>query len=628
MVELRTRPGQNEAPQAFRSVGIIGVTGQVGELLARTLAPYAHIEAVVRERRWRDEGAHHEIGFHTSIERMLATEPEVVILATPNPTDEVLKEIAQYAQKPLTLILPQNGVDVVPAAEKVLGSSRSRFTIVRASLFTNVSRDENGDISYNPKKKRIALSPVGDPDGSLLKAQNMFARAGFDVKVVQDYRSMEWSKLLANLFGSTSTVTGLSPREALSDPEIFSLEHRALKDRLRILAAEGIKVADLWGIGRLRWLSRVPRPIALMFREHVANMFAAERNNQPPAAARQINEGARIVEPTDFYHQPMLSLVEELSKKNPEIEASLRSPVDDAILDILTRHKGTNNDFSLTSLSTSKRKELLLEIFGHESKQLFVRGFLPLRLLLNALYKLYVGNFNISGEENLQAVAESLSKGKSVLLALNHRSHADHMTVIKALREKLPREARNYPVFIVAGMKFEEEVISGFFSRAYSHPIVVTRARGDSKETSWKKGMINRRAGRVIARLLEKPCIFVVYLEGGRSKTIINGKVQLQEPAPGSSMWLLNKNFGLVMPGVITGTERMLRPGRQWPQRFRGNKIAIKFLPPMEIDSLRSEQLHLKKRRKSGDREGRDNLVRKILERIARELPEDERGPY
>lgn len=604
---------KNNAGQIFRSAAVVGAAGQIGEVFTRNLVSIAHIEAVVRERRWRDETAHPQVRFHADIERMLETEPEVVILATPNPADKALEKIARHVQKPLILILPQNGVDVVEKAKQVLSASESQITIIRASLYTNVSRDRDGNILYNPNKNRIALAPVGhDQDDSLIKAKNTLAQAGFDVKVMQDYHSMEWSKLIGNLLGSTSTVTDLSPREAFSDPEIFALELRALKDRLRILEAAGIKVADLWNIGKLRWLAKVPEPIAATFRGAIAHMVAQERNNQPPAAARQINKGARIVESADYCHQPFVHLGKE---------HGLESPVDEAILDILRRHGRTNNDFSLTALEADERRKLLLEIFGYETKQVFIRGFFPLRLAVDRLYEHYLDNFKILGRENLTAVAQTLNQGKSVVIAPNHRSHTDHVTVIKALREALPQEARKYPVYIVAGMKFDQEMISGTLNHSYPHPVVCTLGEGDGEEARWKAHIINRRAGTIIDRLLEKPCIFILYLEGGRSKIIKDGEVQLQKAAPGGSSWLLDSRFGLVVPTVITGTEKMLPPGRQL---LRHADVTIEFCDAIETDWLRKQGAAVS--RKDGDRDRYLSGI--VFGTIAAKLPPSARGSY
>lgn len=593
----------------FKSVAVIGAAGQTGELFTRMLFSVASVEAVIRGRQL-NEAVASRVRVHTDIGQMLQTGPEAVILATPNPVDKVLEEIVKHVQRPTTLILPQNGVDVVPKAQVILAECPTQITLVRASLFTNVSRDSEGNLLYNPNKKRISLATVGEVDcDSLQKSEKMFTQAGFEVRTVHNYRAMERSKLAVNLLGSTSTVTGLTPKEAFSDAQIFALEHRGLKDRLRILESDGKVDATLWNVGRLRWAARIPTFIAVRFRRVFANMVAGERNNQLPAAARVIQEGQKAVESANFYHQEIINL----GRKK-----SLESPLDEAISDILRRHERLDNGFSLASLDSNTKKNLLLEIFGLETKQLFVRSILPIRFVANRLFDLLTRKFEIKGKENLNGVQETLEKGQSVQVDPLHRSHADHEAVMKALRKTLPREVfRKYPIYILANTKFDKEIFSAILGYAYDHPMVQTLKEGDrdNEEAKWRAQIINSRSARIIGHLLETPCIFIVYLEGSRSR-----KGGLQEPAHGSSAWLLNSKFGLVIPTVIRGTEEILPPGENVPKRGR---VSVEFCEAISTSALR-EQGAAVSRLERADR----YLSRIVLRVIAGKLPEGEKGSF
>lgn len=608
--------GKRSSARAFDSVAVIGAAGQTGEVFTKSLAPVVRTEAVVREHRWKEGTVYPEVGIHTDIRQMLATRPEAVILAIPNPIGKVLEQVVQHVQKPLVLILPQNGIVDVDQAKEVLAGSEHQISLVRASYFTNVSRDHDGNVLYNPSKNRIALASVDvDQNENLLRAEATFTHAGFQVRVRPSYHSMELSKLVANLLGSTSTITGLPPMEAFSDPQIFALELRALKDRFRILEAAGIQIdTGLWKLGVLRWAARaIPGPVASRssgFRGLMARMVAKDRNNQLPAAARQINEGARSVESELYYHNPIISL----GKKH-----GLESPVDEAIVDVLSRHGRITNNFSLASLEVDERRKLMLEVFGYETKKLFIGSMLPLKLIVDRLYEHYLNNLYIRGAENLVAVVRTLSQGKSVVIAPNHRSHTDNPTVVKTLRENLPLEARKYPVYIIAGMKFDQEMISGVLNHSYPHPVVCTLSEEDNEEARWKAQIINSRASKVVGGLLEKPSIFVVYPEGGRSKKVVDGKVQLQKPSLGASTWFLNSKVGLVVPTVIRGTEKMLAPGEQ---RLHHADVTIEFCEAIETDWLRQQGATVSWRDK-------DKFVSGIvMKRIADKLSAEERKIY
>lgn len=613
-----------KSEERFHSVAVVGAAGQVGELFTRTLARNVgsdfSLAGVLRSRRLVDADSL-PVTFHNQIGGMLADGPEMVILATPNPTEPALKELARHAQQPLTLVLPQNGVEVVPTAQRVLAEAGVPVTLVRASLFTNVSRDSEGRIVYRADKNRIALAPIGgeDVDGSVRKTTNLFKSVGFEVKVVPDYRAMEWAKLVANLFGSTSTVTGLTPLEALSDKDLFTIEHQALQDRFRALEAAGIAPANLWGMNKLRWLSRlggigrITGPIGNIFRGFVAQKFAAERNNQPSSAARQIEEGATKVEATEFYHRPMTKLANK---------SGLESPADWAIVDILKHHGDTRTQFSLNALSNSERRNFLMEIHNLEKETVFVRTHPALRLFLRAvlkgMYRYFSKSSEVKGQENLANIAEILRSGKSVLMAPLHVGHSDHIALIKALEQGLPAEARGYSNYFLANRRFAGEPLSAVLGRAYDHPVVWTVSRDGSEDENLKARIFNRRSKEDIDQKLEQgPSIVTVYLEGGRNKT---PDLVLQRPALNSSLWVLHPRIGAIVPVVIRGTENMLPPGRKWPNRA---DVSVEFCEPIDADQIRKGIRGVP--RDIWD----DHFVGKyVFAAIAARLPESRRGGY
>lgn len=588
-IDLAHRSGE---ATTFKTVAVIGAAGQTGELFTRSLAQSGiHVEAVVRKRRWVDEALYPNMGFHSSIKAMLERGPDAIIIATSNyDAPEAIKQIAEHAQKPMVLILPQNGVDVVLTAEAVLANVRDQFSLVRAGLFTTVGRDKEGNIVYNKNKKRIAIAPVDDFD-SLRKTGEMLNKAGFEVRVVDNksggYPSMEAAKLLANLFGSTSLVTGLAPAESLRDRAIFALEHKALKGRLKILETADIKLADLWGIGELGLLARLPAPVATIFRSLFADQFAKERNNQPPAAAGQIKEGVRKVEPTRFYHKPMVKLGEE---------RGLESPVDAAVWELLKRHERGDN-FSLTELSAATRRKLLLEIVDLESRPVFLKKIALVTFFAEVIHGLFTKEFKVFGRENLQAPITNLAKGESVLFAFSHKSHTDHPSVVKALRMAMP-QASKYPIYIVAGMLFKNELIPRIFGRAYAHLFVSTLRPTDDADARFRAHIINSRSAKAITGLLAKPSIVILYPEGTRSRT-----GQLGEAAPGASSWFLKPEFGLVVPGAINGSREMLPPGEI---KLHRADLTVGFGPPIKVADLKA------KADKTG-RAGRDRYISQIV---------------
>ncbi|MBI2338562.1 hypothetical protein HYU95_05260 [Candidatus Daviesbacteria bacterium] len=656
MVELGARVDQtNGVLPVFKSIAVIGAAGQTGEFFTKTLFPVVlAIEAVVREHRWKKEADYPTVRFHDSISQMMGEDPEMVILATTNPIEKPFKEIVEGVKKPTTLILSQNGVGVVEAAEKILeGTAAAPLTLIRASLFTNVGRDQVGNVIYNAEKKRIALAAVGrrkvteedrtksDKNGeskdrkkkiseeikvereeisredkvNLLKVRDMFEQAGYEVIICDDFHSMEYTKLLVNLLGSTSTVTGLAPSKAFSDPEVIFWELRGLRDRLKIFKAAGIEVdSRLWNVRALEMAAKLPVSLLRAAKDLIARKIASERNDQLPSAARQVKRGEKAEEATNYYHKPIIDLGRE---------CGIESPVDETIWEIITRHQRANNNFKLNELQSDERKKVFSEIYELETKEVFINDFAPLKWLTKVMFRALVTNFTAKGTANLKLIEETLKRGKSAQVDPEHRSHSDHGIVMEAIGRFFSETGQRFPVYIVANTKFDSEGLSGFLSRSYPRVIVQTLNERTSEEERWKAQIINRRSARITDNLLENPCIFIVYLEGSRSK-IFNqeGKVQMQEPAAGSSAWLADSRFDLFVPAAIRGTEKIWPRGKGFLSLRRGD-VAIEFCNPFTNAGIKELGAGMSFRKRN-DR----GLSGIVLSTIAARLPEDERGIY
>lgn len=635
-VETKVRPNllAPKSEKGLLSVAVIGAGGKIGGLFTETLslASGVRVDPVL----------------HGGIADALERKPEMIILATPNPAEGALNEIAEYlkakrenpdeiddqAQKPFTLVLPQNGVDVVLTAETVLAEFRSQVKIVRLSLFTNVSRDENKKIRYNRKKKRVALAPVDQDEEAFQDTVALFRGAGFAVETIEDYKSMEWTKLIANLWGSSSAVTGLSPKETFRDRKLFALEHRALKDRMAILEAAGIQFADIKWTSQLRLLASLPDEVSYLIplRHFVAKKTASERNNQPSAAAEQIAENIRIVEPTVFYHKPFIKVEVDESAEEQVVNKLLESDADRAIYSLLLRHEGgllsIKDKFDLNSLTSAEKRTKLLQAYHSQAEDVFIPQSEWIKRVCEFAYGLFVKRFEIHGKGNLEAIVPSLEAGKSVLFAPNHRAHPDHMTIARAVEEQLGEEfLEKYPLLIVANTVFEAETWSRMLSSAYSHLKVWTIKEDTSTDDRWYAKFVNRRYLKQRDEQLKRPRIGVLYMEGGRSKIYIDGKVQLQTPVPGGHLWFEDTRFDIIVPVAIRGTEKMLPPtkakkGLHFPQMPHKADIMIRFGKPIEVKTLKEKHSHKKYKQREVD------VPADVMTEVANMLPPDERGAY
>ncbi len=196
METLHTYPERETLP--IKSVGVIGAAGQVGEALIDVFTSNGipSVYGMAREPHLeRLRGKYSTAQFSNSLEEIISRQPELIILATPNPADEILVQTAfQIAvksfEKTPTLLLLQNGVDVVPKALRAFGSAE--INIIRGSLFTPIARDEKGDLSYNAQKMKLSLAQVR---GQNIRSVEGFCQAaGFKTEVCADYKEMEWTR--------------------------------------------------------------------------------------------------------------------------------------------------------------------------------------------------------------------------------------------------------------------------------------------------------------------------------------------------------------------------------------------------------------------------------------------------
>lgn len=355
-------PEEYKQPETFDSVAIVGAAGQTGEMFFNQIRKKARsipVTGIVKPEHivTLPPRTPDTVKVAKSIHEGLVGRPGAVILATANTSTESLEELASNLHDGQTLILPQNGVGIVGEMRKVLGDKDVK--LIRASLFTPVSRGEVGAVSYNPSKLRIGLASVMDTENEVFSvgaydamehARALFLRSGFDVELFEDYRSMEWTKLVVNGLGSSGAITGLAPQATFEDRDLFALEARALKDRLRLLDAEGIDFAKVpWAnIGLITKLRHAPTPLLQLGRNKLGNLITRGRSNEAPAAARKI----AAHQPTELndYHQPFIDLAYKNGLPTP--------PADAAILAIFSAHE--SGDIDLTTLSPQDKKDILL----------------------------------------------------------------------------------------------------------------------------------------------------------------------------------------------------------------------------------------------------------------------------
>src|ERR1700733_6215033 len=105
---------------------------------------------------------------------------------------ETLRKAIAHPEK-CVFVSPQNGV----GNEEKLAEAFGADNVVAAALTTPGGRDRDGNARPAKDGGGLALAPIGSNAYNWLSAT--FASTGLNVKVVEDWRALKWSKLALNV---------------------------------------------------------------------------------------------------------------------------------------------------------------------------------------------------------------------------------------------------------------------------------------------------------------------------------------------------------------------------------------------------------------------------------------------
>lgn len=311
---------------------------------------------------------------HQEITPEFIATADVIILATPNHSVKTL--IAEVLEKtegdvPVILLL-QNGVGVVEQAHEAQQKDQQHreLPLIRASVFTQVSK-VGGSLVYNDQKLRIALANAGCTQPQLDMVKGRLEQAGFSVLTGETqkdgsekpfgYKELEWVKLLANMIGATSTITGLSPKETFADKELFAIELDAFLDRLELLRVAKIDLPDIGWIKTSIFpiftvVSKFGRHSSIV-RSLFASIIAKQRNNQPSAAWSRVEANGDVEEAIHYFTA--------WTDKARSIEGGMQpvSKLDGAMTLLLRQQRTGRLEFG--RLKPEVRKRILIEALNN-----------------------------------------------------------------------------------------------------------------------------------------------------------------------------------------------------------------------------------------------------------------------
>ncbi|HEX3549214.1 MAG TPA: ketopantoate reductase C-terminal domain-containing protein [Candidatus Elarobacter sp.] len=184
-----------------------------------------------------------------------------------------------------TIVTPQNGV----GNEEILASAFGAGRVVAAALTVPVEIGPGG-IGVAARGGGIAFAPVGTSSANnwLLAA---FGATGLEVRAVEDYRSLKWSKLALNVVANAAcAILDELPAELVRRRTAFDLDLRQVREVAAVMKAQRIAAIDLprYPVRALFAVASAPLPAA---RAILGSRIARARGAKPPSLLLDLRAG-------------------------------------------------------------------------------------------------------------------------------------------------------------------------------------------------------------------------------------------------------------------------------------------------------------------------------------------------
>jgi len=144
-----------------------------------------------------------------------------------------------HAPLPAVLCL-SNGVDNEAALAAALGADK----VIAGTVTTAIGRRDAGDIVL----ERLRGVGVSGEHYFSEKLAGVLEESGLNARLYPLAADMKWSKMLTNLLANASAaILDMDPAEIFAHPGLFRLEIAQLREAMKVMRAQGIKVVDLPG---------------------------------------------------------------------------------------------------------------------------------------------------------------------------------------------------------------------------------------------------------------------------------------------------------------------------------------------------------------------------------------------
>jgi 2-dehydropantoate 2-reductase len=173
-------------------------------------------------------------------------------LASPKPTGEAAKQIAEHGREGATVISLQNGVSNVDVLKSEL---QGRFTVLRGMVPFNVAYLGEGHFH-----KGVAGDLYAEDRPEMRELAARIGTSPAALRLSADMLGVAWGKLLINLNNAVSALSGRTLLEELRERDYRRVFAASMREGLRLLGRAGIEPAKVGAVGpnMLPWIIGSP----------------------------------------------------------------------------------------------------------------------------------------------------------------------------------------------------------------------------------------------------------------------------------------------------------------------------------------------------------------------------------
>ncbi len=318
----------NKYDKKYLNITIIG-PGQIGELFIKQASlSKLKISVIGRDQQKLSQLSkkYPNINFSNKYINIIPKSEVIFITAGSEGTKDILNQIQKIKHNNPIIIITQNGLFTYKKNQLTKLNN-----LIRASVFTVVTTNKQNEVIYDPQNLKISLSTIRGQ--GLKKVKTIITKMGFISEIINSWENMQITKLMLNTIGSTSVITGLTISQTFKNPNLFDIEIKAIRDRMKIIKANkyhlyNFKQINIPAKTLMNFLILIPMPVLKMLRLKLGTLIVKKRKNQLSAASKKINKGILPAEIND-YHKKFLQLAQK---------HKLKSPIDQTIINIANKH--------------------------------------------------------------------------------------------------------------------------------------------------------------------------------------------------------------------------------------------------------------------------------------------------